>query len=441
MKKIICIAFAALMLSAMPIHINAESAVQEEDLPRPETSADQISPVLQELPAETERATEESTEPVADPVVTDLPTDTDSEMFETEYVPVEDIEVSDFKTEMYVKETQSLYATVFPNTATNQTIRYSSSNNAVATVSTGGKITAVGKGTCRIYVSCAEVSRYYPLTVKVQTEEIEIAGKFIVIKPGEHFNLQAKAQPPEASQDLKFKSNNDSVVSVSSDGILTAEAIGNTSVIVSNDDTTILVNVIVSADQESVAVQESADPDPNVGIVQPDTLANEIAHTNEREITVKDMKLISSAVLKALYGTDKSLTVDLDEYTLSIRGQDIFNANNEIDTRLELTDTENGMLVKFNEGKNLPGTISIALKKAPKKYKYFYLVNVQGNEYQVLNSLSDNSFKVSSIGQYLLSNKNMNRTRISVVWLLGGFGVILLLSLIYIFTKKKYWFW
>ena len=146
-------------------------------------------------------------------------------------------------------------------------------------------------------------------------------------------------------------------------------------------------------------------------------------------------------MLKALYGTDKSLTVDLDAYTLSIRGQDIFNANNEIDTRLDLTETENGMLVNFNEGKNLPGTVSIKLKHAPKQYKYFYIVNTQNSEYQALNSLSDNSFKVSSIGQYLLSTKNMNRIKINLIWILSGIGVILLLSLIYIFTKKKYWFW
>ena len=36
---------------------------------------------------------------------------------------------------------------------------------------------------------------------------------------------------------------------------------------------------------------------------------------------------------------------------------------------------------------------------------------------------------------------NMNRTPINFLWILGGAGVILLLSVIYIFTKKKYWFW
>ena len=143
MKTIICIALSAFMLCAMPIYINAETAVQEENMPRSETLTDRIPSLEREPLVETEKAPEESTEPLAEPVVTDLYPEINSEMIEREDIPVEDIEVSDFKSEMYVNDTQSLYATVFPNTATNQTIRYSSSNNAVATVSNGGKITAV----------------------------------------------------------------------------------------------------------------------------------------------------------------------------------------------------------------------------------------------------------------------------------------------------------
>ena len=49
--------------------------------------------------------------------------------------------------------------------------------------------------------------------------------------------------------------------------------------------------------------------------------------------------------------------------------------------------------------------------------------------------------KISSVGEYLLTEKNMNKFKINIVWVLGAAGVILLMSLIYIFTKKKYWFW
>ena len=437
MKKIICIALSVLAVCAMPFHISAEEA---EQLP-PESSANSPAVETEETPAETAAPIPEIPDTPAEPSVTDSLYDPAFSMPETEYIPVESIELAEFKDEMYVEETQNLSATVSPASATYHDVRYSSSNTRVATVSAAGKLTAVGKGSCRIYVSCDNYSIYYPLTVKVKTEAIDVVSKFIVLKPGEQFDLEATVQPAEAPQELTFKSNDAAVVQVSDNGILTAGETGSTSVIVSNEGSTILVNVIVSTDKEAAAIQNPEEPDDASGSKKSDSLAKQIRETNEREINVKDLKCISSEVLKALYGTEKSLTVDLEEYTLSIRGQDIFNANNEIDTKLELTDTENGMLVKFNEGKNLPGTVSVRLKNAPKKYKYFYIVNEQSNGYQALNSLSDNSFKVSSIGEYLLSTKNMNRVKINIVWILSGIGAILLLSVIYIFTKKKYWFW
>lgn len=437
MKKTICIALSVLALCAMPFHISAEEAEQTV----PELSANPPAAEAETEPVQTDAPIPDFTDDPAEPIVTDYPYDPAFSMPETEYVPVDSIELAEFKEEMYVKDTQSLSATVSPMSATNHDVQYTSSNTRVATVSAGGKLTAVGKGTCRIYVSCDNYSVYYSLKVKVKTETIDVASKFIVIKPGEQFHLEAAVQPAEASQELKFKSNDDTVVQVSDDGILTAGATGSTSVIVSNEDSTVLVNVIVSTDKDTAAVQNPEKPDDVSSSQNNDSLAQQIRKSDEREITVKDLKCISAEVLKALYGTDKSLTVDLDAYTLSIRGQDIFNANNEIDTRLDLTETENGMLVNFNDGKNLPGTVSIKLKHAPKQYKYFYIVNTQNSGYQALNSLSDNSFKVSSIGQYLLSTKNMNRIKINLIWILSGIGVILLLSLIYIFTKKKYWFW
>ena len=129
-----------------------------------------------------------------------------------------------------------------------------------------------------------------------------------------------------------------------------------------------------------------------------------------------------------------------DDYDLSIRGQDIFNANNEINTILDLSETSDGLLINMTDENKLPGTITVSLKNDPNTYKYFYLMN-NSKDYQMLNTLSNNTIKISSVGEYLLTEKNMNKFKINIVWVLGAAGVILLMSLIYIFTKKKYWFW
>jgi len=171
-----------------------------------------------------------------------------------------------------------------------------------------------------------------------------------------------------------------------------------------------------------------------------DELTKQIKESNDNIVKVSGISKISSSALKELYGTDKTLTVMFDDYDLSIRGQDVFNANNEINTILDLSETSDGLLINLTDENKLPGTISIALKNESDKYRYFYLMS-DNKEYQRLNALSNNVIKISSVGKYLLTEKNMNKFKINIVWVLGAAGVILLMSLIYIFTKKKYWFW
>jgi hypothetical protein len=281
---------------------------------------------------------------------------------------------------------------------------------------------------------------YYDLRVKVKTESINVKSKYIVIKPNEQFQLVANVQPAEASQELSFKSNDDSVAVVGPDGVITAKSVGSTSVIVSNEDTTILVNIIVNEDGNGTTVQNKPDTDTSGKKDITDELTKQIKESIDNIVKVNGISKISSSALKELYGTDKTLTVMFDDYDLSIRGQDIFNANNEINTILDLSETSDGLLINMTDENKLPGTITVSLKNDSNTYKYFYLMN-NSKDYQMLNTLSNNTIKISSVGEYLLTEKNMNKFKINIVWVLGAAGVILLMSLIYIFTKKKYWFW
>ena len=83
----------------------------------------------------------------------------------------------------------------------------------------------------------------------------------------------------------------------------------------------------------------------------------------------------------------------------------------------------------------------VKLNEEKSDFRYFYLVDSSEGSYQKLKSAGKNEFKVTTAGEYLLTNKNMNRIHINVIWILGGAAVILALSVVYIFTKKKYWFW
>ena len=257
MNKLISIFMSALIIISIPLTINAYA--DEHDV-----NTEPDSEIVEQTNAEADEPAHnwDNSIPDTPDIIDESPVDVPN-LYEavTEYIPVEDIELSDFNEEMYVKDTQDLSATIFPANASEQTVRYSSSNTSVAKVSSIGKLTAVGKGSCRIYISCDNMTVYYDLRVKVKTESINVKSKYIVIKPNEQFQLEANVQPAEASQELSFKSNDDSVAVVGPDGVITAKSVGSTSVIVSNEDTTILVNIIVNEDGNGTTVQNKPDTD------------------------------------------------------------------------------------------------------------------------------------------------------------------------------------
>lgn len=413
MKRIICIAISLLLICPSVFCINAY-ATEKDNV--------SVSPFVNE----------------AKEGLAEIPINSDP----IEYVPVEDIELSEFNDEMYVKDTQNLSATVYPTNAADQTVQYSSSNTSVATINRSGKLTAVGRGSCRIYVKCGKFSKYYDLKVKIKTDSINVKSKYVFIKPGGQFDLETTVEPAGASQVLKFKSNDESVATINSDGIITARNPGSTAIMVSNEDISILVNVIVSVDSNGNISQGNTGTTNNNN-KDIDALTKKIKESSNQKIVVsgKGIDKISSSALKELYGTEKILTVELDKYDISICGQDIINANNEVNTKLDLSSTSDGIFVKLNSDNKLPGTITITLKDLPENYEYFYLVDRQSNEYKRLNSLDQNSFEVSSDGEYFLSTRKMDRFNINIIWILIGVGAFLVLTLTYIFTKKSYWFW
>ena len=112
--------------------------------------------------------------------------------------------------------------------------------------------------------------------------------------------------------------------------MITAKSIGSTSVIVSNEDTTILVNIIVNEVGNGTTEQNTHDTDMSKIKDITDELTKQIKESNDNIVKVSGISKISSSALRELYGTNKTLTVMFDEYDLSIRGQDIYNFENMI---------------------------------------------------------------------------------------------------------------
>lgn len=359
----------------------------------------------------------------------------------TEYISVEDIIISDFQNEMYIDDTQNLSATIVPQTATEQTVSYFSSNTKVATINQVGNLKAVGKGDCKIYASCGNKNVYYNLRVKVKTEAINVKSKFVVMKPDEQFDLEPNVQPSNASQNLKFSSTDSNVAAIDNNGIIKAKKAGNAAIIISNDDTTVSVNVIVNKSGSTKDNKDDSDKNKSSAETYQDDLLNKVTNSDEKEIVIEDISIISDEVLKALYGTNKTLIVKKPKYAVSICGTDILNAENEFNIDFSISKKDDGLLIDINSEQTIPGAITIQLKDIYEGYKYLYIYNDDLDEYTKLNTLSEDEFTATSGDFYLLTLNDINGFKINFLYIIGAIGILLILTIIYIFSRKKYWFW
>lgn len=354
----------------------------------------------------------------------------------TEHIFVKNIELAEFTQEMYVNDTQTLSPTILPADATNQNVSYSSSNNSVATISQIGKITAIGKGSCKIFIEADGFSTYYNLEVKVKTTNINVKSNFVVLKLGEQFSLEGSVTPKEAPQELTYKSKNEEVATVDKTGTIFSHKIGDTMITVSNEDTTVMINVIVSADENLI---ESID-NSNTKIQENDNLnsiVKKIKNSPEDTVVTKDITKISKEILRELHETEKNLIIECDDYNIYLNGKWIINATNEIDTKIIFIEKDNGL--EFEISDNLPGKIELQFKNKLLNYNYLYFYD--NEKYSILNTNSTEKVLIDTSGKYYLKKDKIGGFKINFLWIIGGIGVILTFFVIYIFTKKKYWFW
>jgi len=130
-------------------------------------------------------------------------------------------------------------------------------------------------------------------------------------------------------------------------------------------------------------------------------------------------------------------------YSIFIIGTDIRNANNELLTRVELTEMDHGLEMVINDGQHLPGTVHVQVFEDT-DFRFLYLYNENSGRYELISGgvHGENLFSVAYGGRCLLtssriSNANVNWVLIGVivaVFTIGG-GVA------YIAVKKKHWFW
>ena len=123
-------------------------------------------------------------------------------------------------------KTYALKATVAPAAANNRAVTWKSSNTKVATVTSAGKVTAVGKGTATITCTAKDgsgVKATCKVTVKILVNKVSLNRSTAKLVKGKSLQLKATVAPASASnKTVAWKSSNTKVAKVSSTGKVTA---------------------------------------------------------------------------------------------------------------------------------------------------------------------------------------------------------------------------
>ena len=141
-----------------------------------------------------------------------------------------------------VGQEETLKATVQPDGAANKNISWSSDNDAVATVSASGRVTAKAPGSAVITVTTEDGKKTATCKVTVSRQAVSVTGVAVepaeaAMKVGETLSLTAKLTPDNATdQGVEWSSDQPKVASVSASGKVTARSVGTATITVTTID-------------------------------------------------------------------------------------------------------------------------------------------------------------------------------------------------------------
>ena len=160
--------------------------------------------------------------------------------FNPQNTPTSGVTLNKSATTIDAAYTEQLTATVTPSTASNQTVRWSSSNTAVATVDVQGNVSGISAGiatiTATTYVgshtaTCEITVIYQPAT------GVTLSKSATSIAVGASEQLNATFEPNNASNKaVKWSSDNASVATVNAGGLVKAVSTGTATITVTTKD-------------------------------------------------------------------------------------------------------------------------------------------------------------------------------------------------------------
>lgn len=163
-------------------------------------------------------------------------------------VEVENIELTLDKSTINRGEKIKLKTKILPEDAVDKTLKFSSNNTSVASISSDGYIMGLSSGTAKITGTASNgISSSININVYSPVTDIMLETQNCTIQVDGNYKINAIVLPEDANnKKINYKSENEEIVRVDDDGNLTGISKGKTNIIVTSEDGNITKKVEVT---------------------------------------------------------------------------------------------------------------------------------------------------------------------------------------------------
>ena len=161
-------------------------------------------------------------------------------------IAVTSVELDKTSLKINVGDSETLVATVKPDNATDKTVTWTSSDEAIATIDETGKVTAVKEGSATITAKAGEKTAECKVTVLVAVTSVELNKTTLSIIEGESETLTATVKPDNATDKTVIWTSSDEKIATVKDGKVTAVKVGEATITATAGDKTTECKVTVT---------------------------------------------------------------------------------------------------------------------------------------------------------------------------------------------------
>ena len=193
---------------------------------------------------------------------------------EAKVIPVEGVTVDKETLEMVEGEEATLAATVAPEEATDKSVTWTSSDEAVATVDAEGKVTAVAPGTATITVTTTDGEKTAKCEVTVSAkvipvESVTLDKETLEMVEGDEASIAATVAPEEATdKTVKWTSSDETVATVDAEGKVTAVKAGTATITATTNDGGKTATCAVTVEAKVIPVEAIEFAEATISVIE-----------------------------------------------------------------------------------------------------------------------------------------------------------------------------